>query len=77
MVKKFFLILFFSFLALFIIELSSRIFFSIFSKSFYPFYYGFSKNILIFVEDMSELSFSVQNTKVNKVKKPKKVIISE
>ncbi len=56
-----------------IIEIISRIFFSTFSKSFYPFYYGFNKNILIFVEDLSQLNFSVQNTNVKKINKINKI----
>jgi len=67
MIKKFFLVFFFSFLVLFFIEFSSRIFFSIFSKSLYSFLYGFNKNILINVEDLSTLNFRVQNLNIKNI----------
>ena len=67
MVKKFLLVFILSFSVLVFIELSSRIFFSIFSKSFYPLIYGFSKNILINVEDLSKLNFNAQNLNITKI----------
>ena len=66
MVKKFLLVFILSFSVLVFIELSSRIFFSIFSKSFYPLIYGFNKNISIYVDDLSNFNFNVQNLNLKK-----------
>ena len=61
-----------SFLVLIFIEFSSRIFFSIFSKSFYPLIYGFNKNILINVEDLSKFNFNTLNLNITKINYNKK-----
>ena len=53
---------------IFILEIFSRIFFSIASKSIYPIFYGFNKDLTIYVEDLSELNFTARNTSRVKIK---------
>ena len=67
MIKKISIIFFLLFILIVLVEFVSRIFFSTFSKSFYPLIYGFNKSILIHVEDLSNLNFNVQNLNIKKV----------
>ena len=53
---------------IFILEIFSRIFFSIASKNIYPIFYGFNKDLTIYVEDLSELNFTARNTSRVKIK---------